>query len=70
MHSFFQLTTEDDVKLAKRKERFGLVDESEKKETRAARFGAAAAAVPPSTTATTATNSSDKKTLRAARFAT
>ncbi|XP_035705537.1 uncharacterized protein LOC110847094 isoform X2 [Folsomia candida] len=64
------LTTEDDVKLAKRKERFGLVDESEKKETRAARFGAAAAAVPPSTTATTATNSSDKKTLRAARFAT
>jgi len=67
------LTTVEDVKLAKRKERFGLtaVDESAKKETRAARFAGAstekassAEAAPAPTTAA----ADDKKQLRAARF--
>lgn len=58
---FFQLTTEDDVKLQKRKERFGVAAEDAKKQSRSERFGATA-------TAPASDSANDKKALRAARF--
>lgn len=65
------------MKLAKRKERFGIVDEQNKKDTRAARFGGSATDTSSTnssnittgeSTTTVSADPSDKKQIRAARF--